>query len=79
MLIQVYMKHKNDEKKIKSMPIRFQKYGHLLNEIKDCLRSGEFNSQEFYIKMQLTNDFILGNSPIVDKWVKKYGKLYTFE
>ena len=56
----------------------FQTYGHLLNEIKDCLRSDEFDSQEFYIKMQLTDDFILNNSPIVDKWVKNMTNYLLF-
>ena len=65
------------KKKLNQCQYAFQTYGHLLNEIKDCLRSGEFNSQEFY-KMQLTDDFILDNSPIIDKWVKKYDKLFTF-
>ena len=76
-LIEVYVKHKNVEK-LNQCQYAFQTYGHLLNEIKDCLRSSEFNSQEFYIKMQFTDDFILENSSIVDKWVTKYDKLFTF-
>ena len=64
------MKHKNVE-------YAFQAYGHLLNEIKDILRSVEFNSQELYNKMQLIDDFILDNSPMVDKWIKKYDEIFT--
>ena len=74
-IIQCYMKHKDVVKKADQYA--FQTYGHLLNEIKDILRSGEFNSQEFYGKMQHYDDFILDNSPLVDKWVKKYNKIFT--
>ena len=76
-LIEVYVKHKNVEK-LNQCQLPFQTNGHLLNEINDCLRSGVFNAQEFYIKMQFTDDFILDNSPIVDKWVTKYDKLFNF-
>ena len=76
-LIQTYMKHKDIENKVNQCRYAFQTYGHLLNEIKDILRSGEFNSQEFYNKMQHYDDFILDNAALVDKWVIKYKKMFT--
>ena len=70
------MKHEDEEKKHDQCRYAFQTYGHLLNEIKDILRSGEYNSQEFYNKMQHYDDFILDNSPLFDKWVKHYEKIF---
>lgn len=76
--IQVYMKHKNVERKLNQSKYPHGTNGHLLNEIKDILRSGEFNPQELYNKIQIIDDFILDNSPLVDKWVKKYDKIFTY-
>ena len=30
---------------------------------------------EFYVEIQCINDFILDNSPVVDKWINKYDYL----
>ena len=46
-LIQSYMKHKDAYQ----CQYAFQTYRHPLNETKNVLRSGEFDSQEFYSKM----------------------------
>lgn len=72
------MKHKNVERKLNQSKYPHGTNGHLLNEIKDILRSGEFNPQELYNKIQIIDDFILDNSPLVDKWVKKYDKIFTY-
>ena len=67
------MKQKDVEKKVDQRQYAFQTYGHLLNEIKDILRSCEFNLQEFYSKTQHYD-------PLPDKWVKKkYNKIFTYQ
>lgn len=75
-LIQTYMKHKNVERKMNQCKYAHTTYGHLLNEIKDILRSGHFDEQNLYNKMQFVDDFILDNSPIVDKYQKKNDFIY---
>ena len=78
-LIQSYMKHKDVDNKIYQCQYAFQTYGHLMNEIKDALRSGEINLHELHVKMQHYDDFILDNSPLVDKFYLKYDEKFTTE
>ena len=44
LLIQGWMNHKNLDLKIQNCTYAYQSYQHLLNEIKDMMRSGNFNS-----------------------------------
>ena len=76
-LIQAYMKHKNLEIRLHQVQYAFQTYGHLLIQIKDILRSGQFNESELLSKLQQNDDFILDNSPIVDKFEKKYDMIFA--
>ena len=73
------MKHKSLDKKIYECQYAFQTYGHLMNEIKDILRSGQFDKDKLYIKMQLTDDFIIDNTPLVDKYNKKYDTIFNVD
>lgn len=43
LLIQGYIKHKNLDMNIKSCQNTYQSYTHLLNEIKNSLRTGHFS------------------------------------
>ena len=54
----------------------FQTYGHLLNEIKEIMRNGHFDRDDLTNKLTQNDDFILDNSPIIDKWGDKYDKKY---
>ena len=76
-LIQAYMKHKNINIKLYQCQYAFQTYGHLLTEIKNILRSGQFNQVELLSKLQQNDDFILDNSPILMcKLEQKYDKIF---
>ena len=75
-LIQAYMKHKNIDIKLYQCQYAYQTYGHLLTEIKNILRSGQFDKAELLSKLQQNDDFILDNSPIVDKFGQKYDKIF---
>ena len=77
-LIQCYMKHKDVVIKLDQWRYAFQTYGYILNDIRDVLRSGEFNKQDFYCKMQHNDDFTLDNSPIVDKYYRRYNEKFTY-
>ena len=50
-------------------------YGHLLISIKEILRSGEFYG-DLLKKLQHADDYILDNTPIVDKQARMYDKLF---
>ena len=76
-LIQGWMKHKDLYLKIQNCTYAHQSYQHLLNEIKDIMRSGEFNSSHIYNTMKNIDDYVTDNSPIVDKYLIKYDEKFT--
>ena len=78
LLIQGWMKHKNLDLKIQQCIYAFQTYQHLLNNIKNILRSGDYDPN-LYMTMTQTDDFITDNSPIIDKWLHKYDKYFIEE
>ena len=77
-LLQGWMKHQNLDLKIHNCTYAHQSYQHLLNTIKDMLRSGEFNPS-IYLTMNNVDDIVTNLSPIVDKFYSKYDKKFTLE
>ena len=77
LLIQGWMKHKDVDLKIKNCTYAYQSYQHLLNEIKDVMRSGEFNPHHIYNTMKNIDDYVTDNSPVVDKYLVEYDKKFT--
>ena len=71
-LIQGWMKHKDLDLKIQDCAYAYQSYQHLLNEIKDIMRSGDFNPSCLYNNMSNIDNYVTDNSPIVDKYLQKY-------
>ena len=78
LLIQGWMKHKDLDLKIQNCTYAHQSYQHLLNEIKDIMRSGEFSSSHIYNAMKNIDDYVTDNSPIVDKYLIKYDEKFTY-
>ena len=76
LLIQGWMSHKNLDLKIQNCTYAHQSYQHLLNEIKDTMRSGNFNSSLIYNTMKNIDDYVTDNSPIVDKYFVKYDETF---
>ena len=77
LLIQGWMSHKNLDLEIQNCTYAYQSYQHLLNEIKDMMRSGNFNSSHIYNTMKNIDDYVTDNSPIVDKYLIKYNEKFT--
>ena len=77
LLIQGWMKHKALDLKIQNDTYAYQSYQHLLNEIKDMMRSGNFNSSHIYNTMKNIDDYVTDNSLIVDKYLIKYNEIFT--
>ena len=67
LLIQGWMSHKNLDLKIENGTYAHQSYQHLLNEIKDMMRSGNFNSSHIYNTMKNIDDYVTDNSQVFDK------------
>ena len=78
LLIQGWMKHKDLDLKIQNCTYAHQSYQHLLNEIKDIMRSGEFNSSHIYNTMKNIDDYVTDNSPVVDKYLSRYDEKFTY-
>ena len=76
LLIQGWMKHQNLDLKIQNCTYAYQSYQHILNAIKDTLRSGDYNQSCIQTTMKYTDDFIADISPIVDKFMSKYDKKF---
>ena len=76
LLIHGWMKHKDLDLKIQNCTYAYQSYQHLLNEIKDIMRSGEFNPHHIYNTMKNIDDYVTDNSPIVDKYLIKYDEKF---
>ena len=77
LLIQGWLQHQNLDLKIQNCLYASQSYMHILNTIKFILRTGEFDISNILITMKNTDDYISDNSPIVDKYMVKYDKIFT--
>ena len=79
LLILSWMTHQSLDMKIQSCTYAYQSYNHLLIMIKDALRSGEFNRDELLNSMNNVDGYVTDNSPVVDKYYRKYNKKFTAE
>lgn len=67
-------KMKNYKKKIEMTKIAFTTYEKVLVELRSALRGDEFNKNEFIEKMKVIDEMIIDQTPLADKFVKKYNK-----
>ena len=79
LLIQGWMKHKDLNLKIQNCTYAYQSYQHLLNDIREMMRSGDFQPSYLYNKMSNIDDYVTDNSPIVDKYLSRYDNKFTTE
>ena len=70
-------KMKNYKKKIEMTQIAFTTYEKVLVELRSALRGDEFNKQEFIDRMKLIDEMIIDQTPIADRFVKKYNKRWV--
>ena len=67
-------KKKNYKKKIEMSQIAFTTYDKVLVELRSALRGDEFNKQELIDRMKLIDEMIIDQTPLADRFVKKYNK-----
>ena len=79
LLIQSWMKHKDLDLKIHNCTYAYQSYKHLLNTIKDMMRSGDFDPSILYQSMNSIDNYVCDNSPIIDKYLLKYDDYFISE
>ena len=76
LLIQSYIKHKDLDINIKTCQNAYLSYNELLNEIKNSLRTGNFNRDNLTLTMTKIDNIAVSNCPIVDKFESKYHHIY---
>ena len=69
-------KIKNYKKNIEMTQIAFTTYEKVLVELRSALRGDEFNKKEFIDRMKLIDEMIIDQTPIADRFVKKYNKKF---
>ena len=76
LLVKGYMEHQNLDIKIQTCTYAYQSYGHLLIIIKNIMRSGAFDRESLINTMANIDNFVTDNTPVVDKFFKKYDAKY---
>ena len=69
-------KMKNYKKKIEMTKIAFTTYDKVLFELRSPLRGDEFDKNEFIEKMKVIDEMIIDQTPLADKFVKKYNIIF---
>ena len=65
-------KIKNYKRKIELLQIAFKTYEKILVELRSALRGDSWDKNEFIERMKLIDDMIIDQTPLVDRFVKKY-------
>ena len=76
-LLTNFGKMKNYKKKIEMTKIAFTTYEKVLVELRSALRGDEFDKDLFIDKMKVIDEMIIDQTPLADKFVKKYDRKYT--
>ena len=58
------------------LKIAFTTYEKVLVELRSALRGHEFNKDQFIDKMKIIDEMIIDQTPLADKYVKKYKEKY---
>ena len=73
-LLTNFGKMKNYKKKIEMTKLAFTTYEKVLVELRSAMRGDEFNKDQFIDKMKVVDEMIIDQTPLADKYVKKYHK-----
>ena len=57
--------------------IAFSTYEKVLVELRSALRGDNFNKQEFINRMKLIDEMIIDQTPLADKFVRRYNKKFN--
>ena len=70
-------KIKNYKKNIEMTQIAFVTYEKVLVELRSALRGDDFSKKEFIDRMKIIDEMIIDQTPIADRFVKKYNNKWT--
>ena len=57
--------------------IAFTTYEKVLVELRSALRGDEWSKQDFIDRMKLIDEMIIDQTPLADRFVKKYNKKFA--
>ena len=57
--------------------IAFTTYEKVLVELRSALRGDEWSKQDFIDRMKLIDEMIIDQTPLADRFVKKYNKKFS--
>ena len=77
LLIQGWMQHQTLDLKIQNCIYAYQSYEHLLNSIKNTMRSGDFILSSIHGTMKNIDDYVADTAPIIDRYLRKYDEKFT--
>ena len=63
-------------KKMEMTQIAFTTYDKVLVELRSALRGDSFNKQEFIDRMKLIDEMIIDQTPLAERFAKKYNKKF---
>ena len=75
-LVASISKMKNYKKKMEMTQIAFTTYEKVLVELRSALRGDEFKKQDFIDRMKMIDEMIINQTPLADRFVKKYNKKF---
>ena len=75
-LVASISKMKNYKKKMEMAQIAFTTYEKVLVELRSALRGDEFKKQDFIDRMKMIDEMIINQTPLTDRFVKKYNKKF---
>ena len=75
-LLTNFGKMKNYEKKLEMLKRAFTSYEKVLVELRSAMRGDEFNRDQFIDKMKVIDEMIIDQTPLADKYIKKYNSKY---
>ena len=70
-------KKKHYKRKIELSRIAFTTYDKVLVELRAALRGDSFNKQDFIERMKLIDEMIIDQTPLADKFSKKYNNKFS--
>ena len=70
-------KMKNYRKKIEMSQIAFTTYEKVLVELRSALRGDSWDKQEFIDRMKLIDEIIIDQTPIADRFAKRYNNKFN--
>ena len=75
-LVASISKLKNYKKKMEMAQIAFTTYEKVLVELRSALRGDAFKKQDFIDRMKMIDEMIINQTPLADRFVKKYNKKF---